>query len=404
MTLRLGNNAKIINSVDKLFQLGEGLPVGVMIYSSPSILSVPWETVISEYRSRATNKRQDTLEDYATDFFRFVQRNRVLFPAQSQEAHILQNATLFCEHLKSLMQVSVFESFAHGNNSRSKNPDIPALLKEALIEMDNIAKQSSAVGKTPRDFKKKLKDRYSKKIEEIQKATLDGIPLNAKIRRKITSLYLELLLGSGFGGPATGIVFAGFGEKDTYPALLEYRAQGVVQNRLIHGLEQRAEVGKQASSFVIPFAQQGEVATFMDGISPDLKSEIAKILPGLCEHVAVHALKSPSGRAASKARQKRAREFASRCSDAALQSLENKIANTSSSSVMVMVDSLPKTELAYTAEALVNLTKFKRKISNQLETVGGPVDVAVITKGNGFEWIKNKHLSRNGQSAIGVPG
>ena len=43
------------------------------------------------------------------------------------------------------------------------------------------------------------------------------------------------------------------------------------------------------------------------------------------------------------------------------------------------------------AESLVNLTSFKRKISTDAETVGGQIDVAVISKGDGFVWIKRKH-------------
>jgi hypothetical protein len=43
------------------------------------------------------------------------------------------------------------------------------------------------------------------------------------------------------------------------------------------------------------------------------------------------------------------------------------------------------------AEALVNLTSFRRRVSMDAETVGGPIDVAVISKGDGFVWIKRKH-------------
>jgi hypothetical protein len=43
------------------------------------------------------------------------------------------------------------------------------------------------------------------------------------------------------------------------------------------------------------------------------------------------------------------------------------------------------------AESLVNITKFKRRVSQQQETVGGPIDVVVITKGDGFVWIKRKY-------------
>ena len=59
--------------------------------------------------------------------------------------------------------------------------------------------------------------------------------------------------------------------------------------------------------------------------------------------------------------------------------------------VMEMVASLPKDELGAMAESLVNLTKFKRRVSKEQETVGGPIDVAVITKGDGFVWIRRKH-------------
>ena len=45
------------------------------------------------------------------------------------------------------------------------------------------------------------------------------------------------------------------------------------------------------------------------------------------------------------------------------------------------------------AEALVNLTSYKLKFSPGSETVGGPVDVAIISKGDGFAWIKRKNLS-----------
>jgi len=52
---------------------------------------------------------------------------------------------------------------------------------------------------------------------------------------------------------------------------------------------------------------------------------------------------------------------------------------------------LPKDELAAMAESLVNLTSFKRKVTLETETVAGPIDVAVISKGDGFIWIKRKH-------------
>lgn len=52
---------------------------------------------------------------------------------------------------------------------------------------------------------------------------------------------------------------------------------------------------------------------------------------------------------------------------------------------------LPKDELSNVAESLVNLNSFQKKVSMDDETVGGPIDVAVISKGDGLIWIKRKH-------------
>lgn len=62
--------------------------------------------------------------------------------------------------------------------------------------------------------------------------------------------------------------------------------------------------------------------------------------------------------------------------------------------IMEAVQVLPKDELASLAEALVYLTSVKRRVTMTPETVGGPIDVAVISKGDGMIWIKRKMYFR----------
>lgn len=42
------------------------------------------------------------------------------------------------------------------------------------------------------------------------------------------------------------------------------------------------------------------------------------------------------------------------------------------------------------AESLIFITNLQRPITAAKEPVGGPVDVAVITKADGFVWVKHK--------------
>ena len=59
--------------------------------------------------------------------------------------------------------------------------------------------------------------------------------------------------------------------------------------------------------------------------------------------------------------------------------------------IFELIGMQPIDEMASTAKTFIELTSFKRKIVNTLETVGGPVDVLAISKGEGPIWIERKH-------------
>jgi hypothetical protein len=58
---------------------------------------------------------------------------------------------------------------------------------------------------------------------------------------------------------------------------------------------------------------------------------------------------------------------------------------------MAAVDGLPRHDLAIMAELLVSLTALRARISaRERETVAGPIDVALLSKGEGFVWVKRR--------------
>ena len=58
--------------------------------------------------------------------------------------------------------------------------------------------------------------------------------------------------------------------------------------------------------------------------------------------------------------------------------------------ILRAVNSLPKKELGETAASLIKLNSFQQKVMHSVETVGGPIDVAVITRNGGLEWKREK--------------
>ncbi|MES2077178.1 MAG: hypothetical protein V4462_16315 [Pseudomonadota bacterium] len=77
--------------------------------------------------------------------------------------------------------------------------------------------------------------------------------------------------------------------------------------------------------------------------------------------------------------------------DAFSQQWLDKMLSTHYHPMKRVIASLPIQEMVHLAETLIVLQSLKERITTHSESVGGPVDVAVITKAEGLVWIKRKH-------------
>jgi hypothetical protein len=144
---------------------------------------------------------------------------------------------------------------------------------------------------------------------------------------------------------------------------------------------------------VIPFAQDEMVWTFINGIDPDLAGFAEKYLHNLFERYpdSIELSDANIDEESLSSLQSKLKEDGAQLLDEFQQAMTQYLRQKNSDPVIGMVDVLPKDELAAMAESLVNLTVFKRRVTQSIETVGGPIDVAVISKGDGFIWVKRKH-------------
>ena len=62
--------------------------------------------------------------------------------------------------------------------------------------------------------------------------------------------------------------------------------------------------------------------------------------------------------------------------------------------IIEAVESFNIEDMANMAESLIAVTNLQRHISSSDESVGGPIDVAVITRSEGFVWVKHKEWFR----------
>ena len=167
-------------------------------------------------------------------------------------------------------------------------------------------------------------------------------------------------------GMETGIVCFGFGETEKLPSMLHTTIDGDFDNVIRCWRESHNDMNKPSSpkSIINTFAQADMVKLFMEGISPDIFSAL---VDSMNEHVDEEIMTK------------------------VFDSFHDEILTRSVIPIVNSVRLLPKEEMAIIAESLVDLTSLRRKMDSDVRTVGGPVDVAVISKGDGFIWLKRKH-------------
>lgn len=211
-------------------------------------------------------------------------------------------------------------------------------------------------------------------------------------RALLKSSVLVLLTKRYFGPMQAGLVFAGFGELEYLPAVYQVDIEIMVNNVPRVSEPKKNQVDDEATSMVLPFAQMEVVQTFMNGIDPHLFAHMQETSIGTVGQVfdaiikVVKTANSGLGQQIESAREETLQKLGDVLSSSWRQQIEAHWGP-----VVDNIDFLPKDELAAMAEAFVNLTRFRRRVAFERETVGGPIDVAVITKGDGFVWVKRKH-------------
>ncbi len=192
-------------------------------------------------------------------------------------------------------------------------------------------------------------------------------------------------------------MIAGFGAAEFLPSLRCYTMDILVQNRLrvFENEGKRTDISEAESAAVIAFAQSEMVSLFMNGIDDEYAGFLAGFVRELLHDKYPAALIDLLRRNVPPRARTRLLKRLQKLGGGLASDLDSNVREYArmmhSDPIVDIVNQLPKEELAAMAEALVNLTSFKRHVARQAETVGGPIDVAVISRGDGFVWIKRKH-------------
>lgn len=362
---------KIFNTANKVFALSKYAPVGIMVYNTMELGGVPWETLIKEYRKHLKKNKFDYLEEYVDDFFKFLSGNERLFNE---------------EHIKDVLLLILIRFFS-SLGAISSNRIAKEIFNKRIKEMEKLEFADSFDENLTR-----LTIDYIAVIDKavtsvFEKSTIRN--LKTKYRRLAALAITKEKQLAGY----SGVVITGFGEEEIFPKLVEYKTDLVIFGRVRKAKLQ--EYGPSHSTYgkVMSFAQEDITKTILEGINP---SYARKIQDSAIQFFAKLPQKIIDGIVELDKDKKD--HYKAKAFDAFVESItdffkkmDEERRSKHTFQIEIAIQMMPFSELAEIAEVFIRLTQVRRRLSPDSETVGGPIDVAVISKADGFVWIKRKY-------------
>lgn len=371
---------RYFKGANKILQLSECNPVGLMIFAGADILNVPWEVAVKAFRAHLGNKSFNDIRGYASEFFAFLEGDVRLFPVDVQNEAVKDAAS----------------SVGYGVGLQvSKNPAIDRAdwtqALDALIVSRRAVQDAAPLHPAlPRDICDMVVAAMLAEVEQELRG-LFGDPDEPQPSDFVA--LAELAVWTVLKQPAdnlgtTGLVFAGYGDHDPFPSHVHYISAGVVGGKHVGHEEGDAAITHSNPADLTAFAQKGMIETFQMGLDVNVYSDAMTSFDQAISAFGSEVIAQSGGDATQvpdlEALTKNARKV---FSDQWLDGARFRHALP----LRRVLASLPITEMADLAETLVNLQSLKEKVTKPSEEVGGPIDVAVITKAEGLIWIKRKH-------------
>lgn len=355
---------KVYNSANKLFSLSKHKPVGILVYNNAAINEIPIEIIIKECRARLAKIELNDISAYAKHFKDtikdFVSKHITVETKKDRLSHYFNE---FINYLSEIMRTTKGVNFDDLLQNQSDG------IKDVILK-NNI---NPIQGRKVYPYIKN-----NSRINDLFEAFCKRENIKVSFDRicDIFVLYINII------DDFTGVAIGGYGAKDIYPDVAYFKTRGFIGDELVIYGEENSGYGNE----IIPLAQRDMIDTFICGVSNQVLFQFKKLLI------------SSVGQSLDAVRPILA------LNDTAYKIMKETILsdvdhnfngrdyidNTQAFQIVRALDNLSKEEMAELAENLVNLQILKYKVSTNLETVGGPIDVAIISKYDGFVWKKRK--------------
>ena len=395
-------NVKVTKNGNKMIRLSDVDPITVMITGNADFLDVPWEVIIRRYRQQNGKMHQPTVEAAARAFFDYIASNPVFWSKSACMGFLYGLA----DSLFKKAGACLFDEDERNDDGTLRRP--AAFRKAFNREVSSIAKHYAHEGTCPQfegysleEFRKSaatiLDDFFEEKAQDFEDGFgSEGYPMAVleQIRPSFEQALLTMLSSrlENIDSSAT-LVFTGFGTEQQYPSLVSAVVCEGFASRVNYSIrpEEIICISDNRPVAICPFAQKDVIKSILRGIHVSWSDTAMEALQCLTNAPIMSVFEPFDGEEDPDF------EFLSMLYDIEDQDLYEKfnkdgvrMLDANQREWEKALQNYDLEAMASLADSLIDLTGFQRILTFSQEGVGGPVDLAVISRNEGFTWLRRK--------------
>lgn len=394
VTMTRDRNRKIANSANKMLRLSSAQPVSVMICGSGMFLGTPWDIIIRRYRQKRGQVSLPTVQASVNDFFAYMVSEKFFFPDIYEKSFLIYSLNNYFQSLREDVPFVDINDEGMATNVRSIIREFKSEIKKSIVSMDRLGKCPLFEDYTLEQFTKKASTIVDEFIEDqVDDNDFTSYPIEVyqAIRDDLVAGLLCYVTTRSENEGAT-LVFTGFGAEEEYPTLISVNVNEGFDRRVCYHIrdEDIVHVSADKPVAICPFAQTDIMMSLLTGVNPRFNNVA-------CERSSQMYMEFDRMLQERVCGEELDEEFLGilqgiKCSDLyySFERFDKKLMGQSSKQWLKTLRDYDLQDMAQLAENLIAMTSLERHMTFREEGVGGPIDLAIITKNNGFTWLSRK--------------
>lgn len=380
----MGGNRRTYDTAEKVIPLPSPHGVAVLHSGSVRLHGLPFSVLVSEWASSLGASALRSIEQYRASFLGWLESNHQWFSTEVEFNDFLYQ-------LVEAYQVIREEMLEVAEDGDPRTPEEKVL--EVITLWNEDLTSGAEFESASEGWVESVWQTRETAIREKLEFWFDDVARSPEIDQMIIN-YSRNYIRQGLPLLRATLAFVGYGREEILPAWATVIVAGFLEGQLltIEGSSQSGDPSYPRYFGIVPLGQTEAIDLFLKGedqgsvncarraAAREIDAGLQSIHESIEDAVTLELIDAKFNEMQERVRTGIHEESWQRSQEMFLEPLRSAIAG------------LPVADLAAVAKSLVELQALRQTTTAEIGTVGGPIDVATISRDEGFRWIRHKSV------------